>query len=147
MKEVLECDWVIMQQVHWISGDKTHSEQTSVIMRVLLLDHLRTCFIYEFLPLVTLSVCELTGKPELSIYEKGSYIKAAFLVRRYYEKGILRVTFCMSSSSWSKSSLVILYCCSSTREKYSIDRIDSLSFKVSTMSYIHTHIISICPSI
>lgn len=44
-------------------------------------------------------------------------------------------TFCMSSSSCSSSSLVMLYCCSSTRAKYSMARMDSLSFRVRTMSW------------
>lgn len=41
----------------------------------------------------------------------------------------------MSSSSCSSSSLVMLYCCSSTRAKYSMARMDSLSFRVRTMSW------------
>lgn len=44
-------------------------------------------------------------------------------------------TFCMSSSSCSSSSLVMLYCCSSTSAKDSMARMDSLSFRVRTMSW------------
>lgn len=45
------------------------------------------------------------------------------------------LTFCMSSSSCSSSSLVMLYCCSSTSAKDSMARMDSLSFRVRTMSW------------
>lgn len=41
----------------------------------------------------------------------------------------------MSSSSCSRRSLVMLYCCSSTRAKYSMTRMDSLSFRVRRMSW------------
>lgn len=48
---------------------------------------------------------------------------------------IVSLTFCMSSSSCRSSSLVMLYCCSSTRAKYSMARMDSLSFRVKTISW------------
>lgn len=41
----------------------------------------------------------------------------------------------MSSSSCSSSSLAMLYCCSSTSAKDSMARMDSLSFRVRTMSW------------
>lgn len=44
------------------------------------------------------------------------------------------LTLCMNSSSCNSSSLVMLYCCSSTRAKYSIQQMDNLSFRVTTMS-------------
>lgn len=48
-------------------------------------------------------------------------------------------TFWIISSSCSRYSLLMLYCCSSTREKCSIRVIESFSFRVITMSWWRTH--------
>lgn len=63
------------------------------------------------------------------------HLKSLFAANRQMGKVCVVFTFWMSSSSCSSSSLVMLYCCSSTSAKDSMARMDSLSFRVRTMSW------------
>lgn len=71
----------------------------------------------------------------LSYFSSPSDINSHKQLLYVFVCGFVFFTFWMSSSSCSSTSLVMLYCCSSTRAKYSMARMESLSFRVRTMSW------------